>query len=112
MTEDTIAKPLIKDRFWILSKEGKSIGMLNKLGEAFVVTEGGRKSAFKNKQNLLKKYPLRFIKFGKESTRDTKVEGDVYDYPINSGNGYNTIFFPTHYKFFVINISGCMHQFL
>ena len=31
MTEDTIAKPLIEDRFWILSKEGKSmseIGMI------------------------------------------------------------------------------------
>ena len=54
MTEDTIAKPLIKDRFWILSKEGKSIGMLNKLGDAFVITEGGSKQAFENKKNLLK----------------------------------------------------------
>jgi len=92
MTEDTVAKPLIKDRFWILSKEGKSIGMLNKLGEMFVVTENGHKSAFENKKNLLKKYPLRFIKFGKEDTRDTKVEGDVYNYPINTKSGYNTIF--------------------
>ena len=55
MTEDTVAKPLIKDRFWILSKEGKSVGMLNKLGEMFVVTENGHKSAFENKKNLLKK---------------------------------------------------------
>ena len=54
MTEDTVAKPLIKDRFWILSKEGKSVGMLNKLGEMFVVTENGHKSAFENKKNLLK----------------------------------------------------------
>ena len=43
-------------------------------------------------KNLLKKYPIRFIKFGKENTRDTKVEGEVYNYPINSKSGYNTIF--------------------
>ena len=92
MTQDTIAKPLIKDRFWILSKDGKSIGMLNRLGDAFVITANGRKSAFENKKNLLKKYPLRFIKFNKENVRDTKVEQEVYDYPINSKNGYNTIF--------------------
>ena len=82
MTEDTVAKPLIKDRFWILSKEGKRVGMLNKLGEMVVITENGHKSAFENKKNLLKKYPLRFIKFSKEDTRNTKVEGDVYNYPI------------------------------
>ena len=93
MTENTIAKPLIEDRFWILSKNGKSVGILNKLGENnYVVTEEGRKISFQNKNNLLKKYPMRFIKFGTDIKSTTAVDKEVYNYPINSINGYNTIF--------------------
>ena len=93
MTKDIIAKPLIEDRFWILSKNGKSIGILNKLGQYnYVVTKDSRKISFNSRKNLLKQYPLRFIKFGKEDTSDTKVENEVYNYPINSVSGYNTIF--------------------
>ena len=93
MTENTIAKPLIEDRFWILSKNGKSIGILNKLGQNnYVVTWDGRKKSFNSRKNLLEQYPMRFIKFGTDEKSTTKVEKEVHNYPINSKNGYNTIF--------------------
>ena len=51
---NTIARPLIEDRFLILSEDGKSIGILNKLGQNnYVVTTDGRKNSF-NSQELKK----------------------------------------------------------
>ena len=49
---NTIARPLIEDRFWILSEDGKSIGILNKLGQNnYVVTTDGRKNSFNSQKN-------------------------------------------------------------
>ena len=90
---NTIARPLIEDRFWILSEDGKSIGILNKLGQNnYVVTTDGRKNSFNSQKKLLEQYPIRFIKFGVGEKNATKVEDEVYNYPINSKSGYNTIF--------------------
>jgi len=92
MTDDTVAKPLVKDRFWILSRNGESVGLLNRIGDShYVVTQHGKKIAFNSKKTLLDKYPLRFIKY-KASDKPTKASEEVHNYPINSKNAYNVIY--------------------
>lgn len=89
MTDDTVAKPLVKDRFWILSKNGESVGLLNKLNNShYIVTQNGKKIAFNSKEKLLDKYPLRFIKYKTSNKKNDPIQ-EIYGYPINSKTGYN-----------------------
>jgi len=93
MTEDTLAKPLVKDRFWILSRNGESVGLLNRIGDShYVVTDHGRKIAFNSKKTLLDKYPIRFIKHQASDVAATYTQKEVHGYPINSKKAFNVIY--------------------
>jgi len=93
MTDDTVAKPLVKDRFWILSRNGESVGLLNRVGDSqYIVTQNGRKASFSSKKILLDQYPIRFIKYKTNDTLIDKNSEEVHGYPINSKTGYNIMF--------------------
>ena len=67
MTDDTVAKPLVKDRFWILSRNGESVGLLNRVGDSqYIVTQNGRRHL-----SVLKRFCLTNIQFVLLNIRQT-----------------------------------------
>lgn len=84
------AKPILKDRFWIVEDETKKIGTLSWNEDRYMFSDGNETCFFDNKKQVSTKFP--HIEWGKHINKtisDTKKE--VHGYP-TSVTPYNTMF--------------------
>lgn len=83
MTE-MIAKPVVKNKMWIVESAGTKIGNIMTVEEGGVVyVHNNTRESFPSIKILQKKYNIEFVK----AERPKKVKQDVYDvygYPTNS----------------------------
>jgi hypothetical protein len=77
------AKPLLKDRFWIVEDEGLKIGTLSKDSDGYLLVKSGETKHYDNKKQLVNIYGVNF--FSKSSITLENKQNDspyeVYGYP-------------------------------
>ena len=78
----TKAKQIIKDKFWIVEQEGKSIGTLAWDDERYIFTDSTKIEFFNNKQQVEKKFGTGILTFD-----ISDFSKDQSDYSVN---GYTT----------------------
>lgn len=83
MTE-LIAKPIVKNKMWIVESEGTKVGNIMSVDEGGVVyVHDNQREMFANIKLLSKKYNIEFVK----AEKPKRVKQDVYDvygFPTNS----------------------------
>lgn len=83
------AKPILKDRFWIVEDEGVRIGTLSKEEEGFLISQKGKIDFYKNENQLKKKFGKNFVIASIQDT--SKKIYDVHGYPTKT-IPYNSMF--------------------
>ena len=84
MTADLIAKPIVKNKIWIVESEGTKVGNIMTIDEGGVVyIHDQQRETFPSIKLLTKKYNIEFAKVEKP-VKEKKDEYDVYGYPTNS----------------------------
>lgn len=79
------AKPLLKDKFWIIEDEGLKIGTLCKDYDGYLMVKSGEPKYFNNKKQIINTYGDNF--FSKTSTDNSisintaPAACEVYGYP-------------------------------
>ena len=83
------AKPVLRNKFWIVEDEGVRIGTLSKEDEGFVVTSKGKIDFYKNERQLTKTFGKNFLI---ANIKDTNTSSkDVHGYPTRT-TPYNSMF--------------------
>lgn len=85
----TKAKPIIKDKFWIVEQNGNRIGTISVDDERFLFTGKDGIKYFDNKKQLERK--LGKTVFEREEGTEAKVDNTVHGYPVSS-TPYNAMF--------------------
>lgn len=84
------AKPILKDRFWIVEDETKKIGTLSWDDERYMFTDGAETCFFNSKRELDTRFP--FIVWGEDTKiKEDTVPKDVYGFP-TSVTPYNIMY--------------------
>lgn len=84
------AKPLLKDRFWIVEDETKKIGTLSWNEDRYMFSDGNETWFFDNKKQVSTKFP--FIVWGEHINKSISFsKKEVHGYP-TSVIPYNTMF--------------------
>jgi hypothetical protein len=90
MNEETIAKPRVDNKFWLLTQNGEKVGVMNRQGSKYVIRGTTNQSAeFSSKQMLLDSYPIRFLTNTKKATDSTEL---VYGFPVNVKETFDKIY--------------------
>ena len=84
------AKPVLKDKFWIVEQEGVKIGTLSKNEEGFTLTSAGKINLFKTERQLKKTYGNNFL-VANIKTKAGDTSKDVDGYPTRT-IPYNSMF--------------------
>ncbi len=77
------AKPVVKDKFWIIEQLGQRIGTLQHDELGYILLKGS-KERFTTKQDLLRKYTIKFMtkkELTKSSVISKKVENETHGFP-------------------------------
>ena len=75
------AKPIIKNKFWIVEEDGKKVGTIQASPNGVVLVQGTKRETFPSFKLLSSKYNIRSA----GNTNPAKVEvNSVYDYPCDS----------------------------
>lgn len=77
------AKPVLKDKFWIVEDEGTRIGTLQRNDEGFVVTHKGNIEFYKSENQLKKKFGKSFL-VATITEDNSSAEAEVHGYPTRS----------------------------
>lgn len=88
MTEDLVAKPIVKDRFWIITNGDKKVGNITANNAGYGVELGGTTIQFKNTSEIKNSAK---IKFEPIKTNNTKAQIPYPQYP-TTPRVYNSIF--------------------
>jgi hypothetical protein len=87
MTE-RVAKPVIKNKFWVVEDRGQKIATIQaKADGGFVYVHNEKREFFPSVQILKQKYKIKFGSVDKHKKINSKL---VYGYPI-SGRAYNEV---------------------
>ena len=81
MSDDLLAKPVIKNKYWIVEQGSVKIGTIQTVDElngGVVYVHGNVREKFNNLKTLTKAYN---IKFGKQTEKSKTETYDVYGYP-------------------------------
>jgi len=86
---EAIAKPVVKNKFWIVEHAGHKIATIQAVDEdgGFVYVHDDQREHFASIKMISKKYNIEFVKADKPKR---VVENDVYGFPVNS-NAYNQV---------------------
>jgi len=79
----TIAKPLIPNKSWLLEKDGRKVGTLNKERSSYSILKNGNKIAIGTVKDVKEKLGVVFFDVVKSVKSETK-EYAVYDFPCGS----------------------------
>ena len=82
-----IAKPVVKDQYWIVTDGEKKVGNVLANGSGFQVKLGNTKKEYPSTKTIANKEQIEFVKFKKV---DKKNPNPYEEYPI-SGKVYNSI---------------------
>jgi hypothetical protein len=79
----TIAKPLIPNKSWLLERDGRKVGTLNKERSSYSILKNGNKIAIGTVKDVKEKLGIVFFDVVKSVKSETK-EYAVYDFPCGS----------------------------
>ena len=79
----TIAKPLIPNKSWLLERDGRKVGTLNKERSSYSILKNGNKIAVGTVKDVKEKLGIVFFDVVKSVKSETK-EYAVYDFPCGS----------------------------
>tara|TARA_B100000902_G_scaffold150826_1_gene147368 strand:- start:39930 stop:40406 length:477 start_codon:yes stop_codon:yes gene_type:complete len=85
------AKPVLKNKFWIVEHEGVRVGTLSKNDEGFIMSSKSSVEIFRSESALKKKFGKDFLV---AKIKDTNVKSntkEVHGYPTRT-NPYNSMF--------------------
>jgi hypothetical protein len=86
---DLIAKPVVKNKFWVVEDDGKKIATIQAIDDgSCVYVHDDQREHFPSVTILKKKY---HIKFGTVKKPKTEKITEIYGYPI-SGRAYNIVY--------------------
>ena len=87
---DTIAKPVVKDKFWIVEREGSKCATIQAIDEdgGFTYVHDNQREYFPSIKLLSKKYNITFEKADKKKT---VVEDNIWGFP-TAGKNFNALF--------------------
>jgi len=86
---ETIARPVVKNKYWIVENSGNKVATIQAIEEGgFVYVHDEQREKFSNIKMLSKKYN---IKFDKTSKLKTETTNDVYGYPCTA-KSYNKVY--------------------
>lgn len=85
------AKPVLKNKFWIVEDEGVRIGTLSKSDEGFVISQQGKVDFYKSENQLKKKFGKNFLVATIKTQLDSELELEVHGYPTRS-TPYNSMY--------------------
>lgn len=86
---ELIAKPVVKNKFWVVEESGNKIATIQARDDGgCVYVHNESREQFGNVQSLTKKYN---IKLSKRASRKAKPDNTVYGYPA-SGIAYNQVY--------------------
>lgn len=84
MTDTLVAKPVVKNKFWIVEDHGTKVGTIQAIDEGgYAYVHNDEREVFPSIKLLSKQYNIEFIK----AEKPKKVESDsheVYGYPTNT----------------------------
>ena len=76
-----VAKPIVKNKYWIVEQEGTKIATIQAIDEGgFVYVHDERREKFATIKMLTKKYSIEFAKADKPKI-DTTIGHEVYGFP-------------------------------
>jgi len=86
---EAIAKPVVKDKFWIVEQYGSKIATIQAVDEngGFVYVHDNEREHFPSIKLISKKYNIQFVKA--EKPKKT-IEHDIYGFPV-SGTPCNQV---------------------
>jgi len=107
MTGTLIAKPIIKDQYWVVTDGDKKVGNVQATNSGYEVKLNGNYSQFSNTEDIKKKTRIRFEPL---KSNKTKAEMPYPDYP-TTAKTYNSIFDIKRklHLFTTTNKSKCYH---
>lgn len=86
---NAIAKPVVKNKYWIVEESGNKIGTIQAIDEGgFSFVHDNTREKFASIKLISKKYNIDFAKLDKIKNN---APGEVYGYPC-SGKSYNEIY--------------------
>jgi len=87
---DTIAKPVVKDKFWIVERNGDKCATIQAIDEdgGYAYVHDNQREIFPSIKLLSKKYN---IVFEKAERKKINTENNIYGFP-TSGKHYNALF--------------------
>jgi hypothetical protein len=89
MTAEKIAKPVVKNKFWVVEDQGTKIATIQaKVDGGFVYVQDNHREFFPSVQILKKKYN---ITFGTANKLKTVQCNGVYGFPV-SGKSFNQVY--------------------
>lgn len=81
---DIIAKPVVKNKFWIVEEGGEKIATIQAIEEGgFVYVHDEQRELFPSIKMITKKYNVEFVK-AERPRREKQDVYDVYGFPTNS----------------------------
>lgn len=77
------AKPVVKNKFWIVEEEGQKIATIQAAPDGVVLVKGTKREKFVNFKLLSAKYNIKINKSTK-SAKSTKHDYNIYGLPTNT----------------------------
>lgn len=87
MTTELVAKPILKNKFWIVEDQGNQIATIQAIDNGgFVYVDTNSRQQFSTIKLLSKQYNISFDKQNKTKykTDNTNTEHTVYGYPVSN----------------------------
>ena len=87
---DIVAKPVVKDKFWIVERDGEKYATIQAIDEAggYAYVHDDQREIFPNIKLLSKKYN---ISFEKADRKKTVAESNIWNFP-TAGKPHNALF--------------------
>lgn len=93
---DVIAKPVVKNKFWIVESNGKKVATIQAIEEGgFVYVHDNSRQVFPTIKLLSKEYNIEFVK-AERVKRDPEEIHDVYGYPCTNKPHNKLLDVPRH----------------
>jgi hypothetical protein len=86
-----IAKPVIKNKFWIVESSGAQIATIQAHPEGVTYVHDDQREAFPSIKMLSDRYNIQFDKSRASKAKARNTEGDVYGY-YSDGAAFNEVF--------------------
>lgn len=81
------AKPVVKNKYWILEKDGRKIGTIQAADDGVVLVQGENRSKYPSLKSLGIAHNIKFISLKSK----TESANNVYDYPCR-GTPHNSVY--------------------